>query len=129
MEGNHGNAAVIVRFPGAMALFEGSWTTWDHGVPTGPIVYGTEGTIVLDSDGIRREQGGGNTTTYQADPLPTDRSKIADEFIHHIRTDQPLHKTLEANFNLEVMAILDAGLRSSNSGRLEMVNNTTWQIG
>ena len=123
------NAAVIVRFPNAMALFEGSWTTWDHGVATGPIIYGTKGTIVLDSDGIRREQGGGNTTNYRVDPLPEGRSKIADEFIHHIRTGQPLHQTLEAKFNLEVMAILDAGIRSASSGRLESVSNSTWQIG
>ena len=54
---------------------------------------------------------------------------IADEFIYHLRTDQPLHQTLEAKFNLEVMAILDAGIRSAGSGRLESVNNGTWQIG
>merc|ERR1712000_532729 len=123
------NAAIIVRFPGAMALFEGSWTTWDHGVPTGPIVYGTEGTIVLDSGCIRREQGGGNTTTYQSDPLPEGRTKIANEFIHHLKTDEPFHQTLEASFNLEVMAILDAGIESAASGQLEPVNNGTWQIG
>ena len=61
--------------------------------------------------------------------MPENRSKIADEFIHHLRTDQPLHQTLEAKFNLEVMAILDAGIRSAGSGRLESVNNGTWQIG
>ena len=38
------NAAMIVRFPQAMALCEASWTTLDHGVSPGPIVYGTEGT-------------------------------------------------------------------------------------
>ena len=27
------------------------------------------------------------------------------------------------------MAILDAGVRSCNSGRLELVNNWAWQIG
>ena len=57
------NAAMIVRFPAAMALLEGSWTTWDHGVPTGPIVYGTTGTLVVESrDGkriVRLERGHG----------------------------------------------------------------------
>ena len=33
---------VTIRFPGAMALFEGSWTTLDHGVPGGPIVLGPD---------------------------------------------------------------------------------------
>jgi predicted dehydrogenase len=30
------NAAMLIRFPGAMALLEGSWTTRDHGVPMVP---------------------------------------------------------------------------------------------
>jgi len=63
------NAAMIVRFPAAMALLEGSWTTWDHGVPTGPIVYGTTGTLVVESrDGkriVRLERGHGQTTIYE----------------------------------------------------------------
>ena len=57
------NATMMVRFPGAIGLFEGSWTTLHHGVPTGPVVYGTTGTLVMDSrDGkqvIRLERGGG----------------------------------------------------------------------
>jgi hypothetical protein len=31
-------------------------------------------------------------------------------------------------FNLEVMAILDAGLRSAASGKLETVDNAAWCI-
>jgi len=36
---------------------------------------------------------------------------------------------LELNFNLHSMAILDAGVRSANSGKMELVNNAVWQIG
>jgi len=32
-------------------------------------------------------------------------------------------------FNLEAMAILDAGVRSADSGKLETVANAAWQIG
>jgi hypothetical protein len=31
--------------------------------------------------------------------------------------------------NLEVMAILDAGIRSAKSGKVELVNDATWCIG
>ena len=32
-------------------------------------------------------------------------------------------------FNLDAMAILDAGLRSADTGKLEPVNNANWCIG
>jgi hypothetical protein len=32
-------------------------------------------------------------------------------------------------FNLEAMAILDAGYRSASSEKLELVDNATWCIG
>ncbi|MGC9347733.1 MAG: Gfo/Idh/MocA family protein [Anaerolineae bacterium] len=127
------NAAMLVRFPAAMALFEGSWTTWDHGVPTGPIVYGTKGTLVVETKGdgkqIRVERGHGQTEIYEPDPLPEGRDGIAAEIIHHLETGEPLHQTLEMMFNLEAMAILDAGVRSAASGKLETVDNATWCIG
>jgi len=127
------NAAMIVRYPDAMALLEGSWTTWDHGVPTGPIVYGETGTLVMERSDegqiVRLERGGGRRTIYKADPLPEGRSNVAEEFIHHLETGEPLHPTLEMMLNLEVMAILDAGIRSAESGKLELVDNATWCIG
>ena len=127
------NGAMIVRFPGAMGLFEGSWTTFDHGVPYGPIVYGTTGTLVIDTQGdqrvVREEHGHGRTTIHAAEPLLAGRDNIAAEFIHHLQTGQPVHPTLDMLFNLEVMAILDAGLRSARTGRLETVDNASWCIG
>jgi hypothetical protein len=32
-------------------------------------------------------------------------------------------------FNLEAMAILDAGIRSAASGSVELINDATWCIG
>ena len=126
------NAAMLVRFPQAMGLFEGSWTTIDHGVSPGPIIYGTEGTIVVErktEQVVRIEKGNGDSSFAELAPLPAGRSTVAEELIHHLESSEPLHPTLEVNFNLEVMAILDAGVRAAESGKLETVNNATWQIG
>ena len=127
------NGAMLVRFPEAMALLEGSWTTLDHGVPFGPIVYGTEGTLVVErregQEVVRHERGHGQTTIYEGDPLPEGRRNVAEELIHHLETGEPVHPTLETGFNLKAMAILDAGVRSAESGKLELVDNTTWCIG
>ncbi len=143
------NGAMIVRFPEAMALLEGSWTTWDHGVLTGPIIYGTHGTLVVqsidDRPVVRLERGHaplapglggeaaraaeGSTVIFESDPLPAGRANVAEEYIHHLETGEPLHPTLQALNNLEYMAILDAGVRSTASGKMEIVDNVAWRIG
>jgi len=125
------NAAVLVRFPSAMAVLEGSWTTLDHGVPAGLVVLGTRGTLVFDSHGgkARLERGQGDTVLFENSPLPAGREDIAHEMIHHLESGEPLYDTLEMQFNLKAMAILDAGIRSAASGKEEFVDNENWAIG
>jgi predicted dehydrogenase len=124
------NAAMLVRFPGAMSLLEGSWTTLDHGVAGGPIVLGTTGTLVMDySEQVCLKRGHGQVECIDCDPLPAGRQDVAQEFIHHLETGDPLHKTLEMLFNLEAMAILDAGIQSASSGKVELIDNAAWRIG
>lgn len=138
------NAIITVRFPKALAILEATWTTWNVGVPTGPIVYGARGALVVTRD--RRATGehpGSVVEVYtkrshgleepdeivEPDPLPEGRATIAQEFLHHIETGEPLHPTLDMMQNLQVQAILDAGIRSASSGKLELVNNAHWCIG
>jgi predicted dehydrogenase len=127
------NGAMIVRFPGAIGLFEASWTTWDHGVPYGPIIYGTKGVLVVETRNgkrvVREEHGKGKTKVHVAKPLPRGSREVSDEFIRHIETGSPLHPTLDMLFNLEAMAILDAGFRSTRTGKLETVDSVTWRMG
>jgi predicted dehydrogenase len=127
------NAVMLARFPQAIGLFEASWSTLDHGVSTGPIVFGTTGTLVVNrqdgSEVVRLERGGGQTTVYEGDPLPAGRNGLPFEMIHHLETGEPLHPTLDPEVNLEAMAILDAGIRSAASGHLELVDSTAWTIG
>jgi predicted dehydrogenase len=127
------NGVMIVRYPDAIALLEGSWTTLDHGVPTGPIVIGTEGTLVMENIGgvprVRLERGHGNTEIHKVDPLPEGREDIAREYLHYKETGEPVHETLQTVFNLEAMAILDAGVRSSTSGSVEVVDRQDWRFG
>lgn len=128
------NAVITVRFPRAMAILEGTWTTFHAGVETGPIVYGTKGTLVATRAGVkvyttRSYDLGEPDQLVEGDPLPEGRATLAEEFVHHIETGEPLHTTLDPMFNLEAMAILDAGIRSAASGKLETVDNATWCIG
>ncbi|MBT5534556.1 hypothetical protein HOK31_15925, partial [Candidatus Poribacteria bacterium] len=136
------NAVITVRFPKAISILEGTWTTWNVGVPTGPIVYGTKGTLVATSKTVgdrrvpavavhtSRGHGSGEPDELvEGDALPEGRKTLAEEFTHHIETGDALHPTLDASFNLEAMAILDAGIRSAASGKLESVDDAYSCIG
>ena len=46
---------------------------------------------------------------------------MAEEFIRSLETGAPLHPTLDMHVNLDVTAVLDAGVRSAESGRMETV--------
>lgn len=126
------NAVITVRFARAMAILEGSWTTFHSGIPNGPVIYGTTGTIVSSRQGLlvykerRSEQP---TAVYDQERLPEGRATIGEEFVHHLKTGEPLHPTLDVPLNLDAMAILDAGIRSAQSGKVELVNNVHWSIG
>ena len=121
------NAALLVRFPNAIAIVEGSWTTFHAGVPTGPIVNGTTGTIVVDGDAVsvfaerdRREP----TELHTGDPLPAGAATIAETVLAHLESGASLHPTLDLPLNLAAMAILDAGRRSAAGGTSEPVVGT-----
>ncbi len=126
------NAAMLVRFPQAMAILEATWTTFHAGIPTGPIVYGTHGTIVVDGANalVFKERGDPNPThTFAGDPFPAGRATIAEVFIRHLETGDAPHPTLDIPLNLASVAILDAGIRAVRSGKLELVDNAQWAIG
>lgn len=128
------NAVITVRFPKALAILEATWTCVDHGVPNGPLLYGTTGTLVMDiyhdNASVKLTRGKDNAgEVIKGDPLPEGRDTLAKEFVHHLETGEPLHETLRPDFNLDAEAILDAGIRSSASGRLELVNDAGWSVG
>lgn len=130
------NAVITVRFPRALAILEGSWTTWNLGIPTGPVIYGSKGTLVISRKDrtpvveVYTSRGYGEPDEIaEGDPLPEGRDNLANELIYHLETGEPPHPTMEMMQNLEAMAILDAGIRSAANGKLEIVNDVYWCFG
>lgn len=123
------NAAMLVRFPDAMALLEGTWSTFHHGVPGGPILYGSKGTMVETWNAIKVYPAEGEPYDVAVDPLPASRKDVACAYVTYMDTGEPLPLPLDMNFNLSAMAILDAGVRSAESGHVELVQNRAWNIG
>lgn len=121
------NAVVVVRFPQAIAVAQGSWTTRAKSyLSAGPLmVYGDEGMLSFEiypqKPVVRVERPGKETVVYEPSPLPASRTNVAEEFLYHLDTGEPVHQIVSAEFNLGVSAILDAGMLSAASGRIEPV--------
>ena len=130
------NAVITVQYPKAIAVLEGTWSTWHIGTPHGPVIYGTRGTLVVDQasdpksgkpvEAVKvyttRNAAGPDRIIF-GEPLPAGRATLAEEFMHHLDTGEPLHLILRPEHNVDVMAILDAGIRSAASGKREPVES------
>jgi len=120
------NAALLVRYPSAMAILEATWSCVHHGVSATAVIYGSRGTLAMEREGVRLFRDSGSGTLRHPEPLPENRNNVAKELLLHLETGEPLHETLTLRHNLEAMAILEAGIRSVQSGKLELVPSVHW---
>ena len=112
-------SAMIIDYGDGVGLLEGSWSTFNCGeIPSGPVIYGSGGTIVCDrhSNDCRLYVGRSHgpvkpTEVYTCPPEPD--FCFGRNIIDHIVNNKPLHPLLDVDFNTEVMRILDAGMRSA----------------
>ncbi len=124
------NAAMIVRFPDCHAVLEGTWTTYQHTFKS-PILYGTKGAIVADykTNKVQLYREFEPVQDVENIALPDCLKDVSWAYVHYMDGDAPLHETMTPRFNLSAIAILDAGIRSADSGKTELVNNSHWAIG
>ena len=124
------NAAILVRYPSCYAVLEGTWTTYDHTFKS-PIIYGTKGALVGDykTGKVQLYHTDGTVEDIVNDEMPEQLKDVAYAYVHHMDTGEPLHCTAQLEYNLNAIAILDAGIRSADSGKIELVNDLHWQIG
>lgn len=124
------NGVMMIRFPGSYAVVEGTWTTYQHTFRS-PIIYGTKGALVGDykTGDVVFFAADGTVNPIENDLLPPELTDVATSFVHHMDTGEPLHRTSQPEFNLETLAILDAGIKSAQTGKVEPVENIHWHIG
>lgn len=127
------NAAMLVSYPNCLAVLEGSWTVPAGISAMGPELYGSEGMAFCDitENGVVVKVNdfyGHQTALLPLQPLPHMRN-VTTAVVHHFDTGEPLPSFLDMDVNIEVLGILDAGVRSANSGKLEVIRNAAWEIG
>lgn len=121
-------AAFTIDFGDCVGLVEGSWSTMNNGeIPTGPVIYGTEGVLVADRY-AREVKVYKDLKPYTPSPSPNEvyvaeplDDNIALNVIRFITENAPLYEMITADFNMKAQAAFDAGRRSCETGRLEPV--------
>lgn len=117
-------SAMILDFGDGVGLLEGSWSSYNPAeIPTGPVIYGTEGVIVCDRHSDMLKIYKGNTHAPKPPVEEIDCSKMSEykgelgrNIVDFLRGKAPLHPLLETEINLAVCAVLDAGRKSAEQG-------------
>ncbi|MCD6352222.1 MAG: Gfo/Idh/MocA family oxidoreductase [Armatimonadetes bacterium] len=109
------NAVMIVRYPRAFAILEATWTQHGDPGPHGPIVWGTKGTAYLNDGGNIVVLADGQQEIVEPGELPLEASGPA-HFVACLREERDFHPVVSLDHNVQVMGILNAGLRAARDG-------------
>lgn len=119
---NLDNAVILLRYPKAIGVAETSWS-WVGGLPTaGPVVYGTEGTLVAhggrDPAGVTLiTRGQSEPQQIDAPPLPEGQRNAPEYFISSIQADRPIEGLVSPTISRDAQEILEAALLSIRTGQ------------
>ena len=118
------NVAAIVEYKNSLGVYEGTWTTPQISLPTGPIYNCTNGVLYCTPEReIKAINIYGEEIELPEYEIPEHISNIADHYAYCKRNNLPLIKTVTLDYNIRVMALLDASVKSSESGKKEQVCN------
>ena len=116
-------SAMLLDFGEGVGLLEGSWSTYNVGeVPTGPIIYGSDGVIVCDrhSSLVKIYHGRSHTPVAPTKILDTKANaepwKMGDHLMDVLHGAEP-DEMLETKLNLRVVATLEAGTLAAKTGQ------------
>ena len=122
------NFAAIVKYDGSkMSVIEGTWSTPRAVIPSGPMVLCTNGVITCtggaeNAPDVKAYDIYGNEVEIPDIEFGDEYKNMPFHYAHHINTNEPIHEMLTLDKNVEVMAILDAAIKSSRNGKEEKIN-------
>ena len=119
------NGIMILGYPRAQAVIEGSWTQPAVPVRQPTMIYGTDGAIALTgadevqlaNRGQSGEQVSTETTTVGGEELPAHFRSGPDYFTYCLLHDLPFEGMVSARMSRDAQEILEAGMLSMKTGR------------
>lgn len=121
------NFAAIVKFDDRMSVIEGTWTTPRAVIPSGPMLICTDGVVMCtggaeNAPDVKAYDMFGNELEIPAIPDDVNYKNMTWQYANHVKTGEPIHEMLTLEANLDVMQILDGAIKSSASGKEEILN-------
>ena len=114
------NAMIVMQWPRAMAITEASWTQIGHLTSYVAVIYGSDGTLVVEPGkngrlllATREHEDG---IEVQAPPLPPEMQSATAYFLSRIRDGLPVEGMCSAEESRDAQEILEAGLLSASTG-------------
>jgi predicted dehydrogenase len=110
------NAVLVMQHARAISTSTASWTQIGHMTSYIPMIYGSEGTLVLQNGEVwlanhEHEDG------VKLDVPPPEWRSSAKLFLSHIRSGRPIGGLCGADVGLMAQEVLEAGLISAAEGR------------
>lgn len=118
------NVAGIIEYKNSLGVYEGSWTVPQASLPTGPIYICTDGVLYCTPEkDVKAMDIYGNEIELPDYEITEHIANIADHYAYCRKNNLPLIKTVTLDYNIRVMALLDASLKSAASGKKELIDN------
>jgi len=124
------NAVLLLRYPGAMAVIEATWTAAGPVLDSGPVLYGRDGTLVArrqpprgegqaaaphgDILHVSRDEPEGRSLTPP--PLPEGERTAVEYFLTCLAAERPIEGLVSLAVGRDTQEILEAGLRAARTG-------------
>ena len=120
------NFAASIKYDGKMAVIEGTWTTPRAVIPSGPMVLCTDGVIMCtggaeNAPDVKAFDIYGNEVEVPAIEFGEEFKNMPSQYAIAKNTGKEIYDMLTFDVNMEVMAILDAVIKSSKSGKEELI--------
>lgn len=111
------NVAFVADYPASTSVIEGTWTMPNKMLPTGPVLCCQEGVLYCTPEkDIRAMDICGNELPVPAG-MPECDPNIVSLYRRHVLDGAPLHESVTLQFNLKLMALLDAAMQSAKQNR------------
>lgn len=114
------NAVITMQWPRAIAISEASWTQIGHLTSYIAVIYGSEGTLLVEPGAkgrllmATREHEDGIEVSVPS--LPEEMRSATAHFLHCIANNKPIQGLCSAEVSRDAQEILEAGLLSAQQG-------------
>jgi predicted dehydrogenase len=113
------NAVLVMSYPRAMAISEGSWTQIGELTAYITAIYGTKGTLLIEPHGGRlllADSANEHGKEVVVPAKPPERQNATQHFLHCLETGEPFIELCQDRIARDAQEILEAGLLSASRG-------------